>query len=35
VEDVHRATRVEALPESWRSYLLERLQNLDSGVSAG
>jgi MOSC domain-containing protein YiiM len=28
VETLHRATRVEALPESWRSYFLERLQKL-------
>src|SRR5712692_7106200 len=28
VETLRRATRVEALPESWRSYFLERLQKL-------
>jgi MOSC domain-containing protein YiiM len=28
VETLHRATRVEALPESWRSYFRERLQKL-------
>jgi len=28
VDTLHRATRVEALPESWRSYFLERLQKL-------
>jgi MOSC domain-containing protein YiiM len=28
VETLHRAMRVEALPESWRRYFLERLQKL-------
>jgi len=28
VETLRRAARVEALPESWRSYFLERLQKL-------
>ncbi len=28
VESVHRATRVEALPQSWRSYFLRRLEKL-------
>ena len=28
VEAVHRATRVEALPESWRTYFLGRLEKL-------
>ena len=28
VETLHRATRVRALPESWRSYFLERLEKL-------
>ena len=25
---LHRATRVAALPESWRSYFLQRLEKL-------
>lgn len=28
VETLHRAVRVEALPESWRNYLLERWKKL-------
>ena len=28
VETLHRATRVQALPESWRNYFLERLEKL-------
>src|SRR2546427_11725126 len=28
VETLHRATRVDALPESWRTYFLERLEKL-------
>jgi len=28
VETLHRATRVDALPESWRGYFLERLEKL-------
>jgi MOSC domain-containing protein YiiM len=28
VETLHRATRVQALPESWRTYLLERLEKV-------
>ena len=28
VETLHRATRVHALPESWRNYFLERLEKL-------
>ena len=28
VETLHRATRVQALPESWRDYFLERLEKL-------
>ena len=28
VETLHRATRVQALPHSWRNYFLERLEKL-------
>jgi len=32
VETVHRATRVQALPEGWRAYFQERLEKLGYGV---